>query len=180
VALFAKKFRKFLKFNKGSCKNPSLNVKDKALNASMNVSFMTLTASVENASGYCDCDLPILVETCNEESQGDLIEEINLQEAYNQLFMKLNEVEIEKESLCGELHDVNSIIDFLRYNNSLFVNKVKSLRDDLAVCKFDLSNSSSARLNCILSSQKLFWDKCGFGFDKNASTLKSISANKVK
>jgi hypothetical protein len=62
----------------------------------------------------------------------------------------------------------------------VIVNKVKNLQDNLLVCKYDLCNSSSAKLDCILSSQKPFEDKCGLGFDKSASALKITLVNKGK
>lgn len=72
-------------------------------------------------------------------------EEINLQDAYNQLFKecakmkklnnltlkKLNEVEFEKESLNAKLFDLNALIDFLRSQNCMLIDKVWLLRMSL-------------------------------------------------
>lgn len=68
----------------------------------------------------------------------------------------------------------------MKNENSMPVNKVKSLEDNLVVCKFDLSNSSSAKLDCILSFQKHLENKCWLVFDKNDSTAKSTLVNKGK
>lgn len=65
-----------------------------------------------------------------------------------------------KESLCVKLYDLNVVNNSLKNENSMPVNKVKSLEDNLVVCKFDLSNSSSAKLDCILSFQKHLENKC--------------------
>jgi hypothetical protein len=66
---------------------------------------MSFSASMESADGPTDCD-PVLVETCDEELQGKLVEEINLQNGYDQLLMKLNVVEIESKSFYAKLHDL--------------------------------------------------------------------------
>lgn len=48
--------------------------------------------------------------------------------------MRLDEVVIEKESFYFKFHDLNVVNDSLRYENSVLVNKVKSLEDNLVVC----------------------------------------------
>lgn len=73
--------------------------------------FMAFTAFVKSAGGFSENDPPILIEICEEESQDDSDEEIDLQVAYNQLCKecaklkrlniltfkkKMNEVENEK------------------------------------------------------------------------------------
>lgn len=105
-----------------------------------NASLKAFSDSLESAHGPNDCDSSIHVVTCDESSQGVLDEDINLQEAYNQLFKKLNEVEIVKKSLCVKLHDLNVVNDCLRNENSMLVNKVKSLEDNL-VCKSNEKHS---------------------------------------
>lgn len=131
---------------------------------------MAFASSVKSVSGTSDCEPHVVVETCDEESQDDSEEWFNLQEAQNQLFKecgkqkifnkhilkKLNESETKNESLCAKLHDVNYVIDSLILDNSLLVDKLKH----------------------ILSSQKPFGDKCGLGFDKNASTSKITLATR--
>jgi hypothetical protein len=44
---------------------------------------MAFIVSVKSVNDASDCDPPILIETCDEESQGESDWEINLQEAYN-------------------------------------------------------------------------------------------------
>lgn len=48
--------------------------------------------------------------------------------------MRLDEVVIEKESLYFKFQDLNVVNDSSRYENSVLVNKVKSLEDNLVVC----------------------------------------------
>jgi hypothetical protein len=89
-----------------------------------------------------------------------------------QILIKLNGSETKNESLCAKLHEINYVIDSLILDNSLLVDKVECLKDELIGSKYDLPNASSAKLVHILSSQKPYGDKCGLGFDKNASTSK--------
>lgn len=49
------------------------------------MSFVVFTASVKSAGSSSEFDPPVLVETCDDESQGESDEEINLQESNNQL-----------------------------------------------------------------------------------------------
>jgi hypothetical protein len=44
---------------------------------------------MESANGPTDCD-PVLVETCDEELQGKLVEKINLQNGYCRIQIQLN------------------------------------------------------------------------------------------
>lgn len=86
---------------------------------------------------------------------------------------------VENESLCAKLHDLNVVNDSLRYENSVLVDKVKSLEDDLVVCKSDFSNISGIDYDCILSSQKPIGYKCGYVFFyKSASAPRSTHVNK--
>lgn len=48
-----------------------------------NVSFMAFIASVKSIDDASDYDPPVLIETCDEESQGESDGEINFQKAYN-------------------------------------------------------------------------------------------------
>jgi hypothetical protein len=120
-----------------SLSNDSKHTKEK------NVNYMAFTASVKSANDFLVCNPFVLFKTCDKESQSELDEEINLQEAYNQLLMKLNKVEFENESLCVKLHDVNLANDSLRYEILLLVIKVKFLEDHLVDCKSNLSNFCS-------------------------------------
>lgn len=74
--------------------------------------------------------------------------------------------------------DVNCIIDSLRLDNSLLVDTVETLEDEIIAFKYDIPNSSSVKLEHILNSQKICGDKCRLGFDKDASTSKTTPVNK--
>lgn len=119
------------------------------------------------------------MEACNEESQGKLVEEINLQVDYNQLLMQLNVVEIENKSSYAKLHDLNIVTGSLKQENFVLVDKVKCFEDDLVIVTV-LPNPSNVKLDQILSFQKPYGDMCQIGFVKNASTSKTTLVNKGK
>lgn len=62
----------------------------------------------------------------------------------------------------------------------MWIKLIISLEKELVLVKSHLSNSSSAKVGCILSSQKSFGDKCELGFDKCVSTSKTSIVNKAK
>lgn len=55
-----------------------------------NVSLIAFSTSVKSTNGPSDCDSFVLVEISDASLQGILGEEINFQEAYNQLLNNLN------------------------------------------------------------------------------------------
>lgn len=60
--------------------------KDSKDTSNEGVNYLAFIASVKSADSPSECDHPVLVETCDEESDKDSDEESNLQTAYNQLF----------------------------------------------------------------------------------------------
>ncbi|KAE8009279.1 hypothetical protein FH972_005726 [Carpinus fangiana] len=86
--------------------------------------------------------------------------------------MKLKNVEIEKESLVVKLHEVDVVNDSLKHENSMLIDKVKSLED---VC-----NSFDDNFDCILGSNKMFENKCELDSVKIAFALKTTLVNKGK
>lgn len=48
-------------------------------------------------------------------------------------FKKLNEVEFEKKYVLSKMSDLHALIDSLKYDNAMLVNKVKTLEDELLV-----------------------------------------------
>lgn len=76
--------------------------------------------------------------------------------------------------------DINDVTDSLKNAISLLVGRVEDLEDKLVASKYDITNSSSAKLDHILSSQKPYGYKYGLGSDQNAFTSKSTPVNKRK
>lgn len=78
------------KNSKGQAMNVSLSEESKSNDSKdtkkNNVRFMAFAAFMNSVVVGSDCDPPVLVKTCDEESMNDLDEGINLQEAYNQFF----------------------------------------------------------------------------------------------
>jgi hypothetical protein len=111
---------------------------------------------MESADGPTNGD-PVLVETCDEELHGKLVEEINLQNGYDQLLIKSNVVEIESKSFYAKLHDLNIVIDSLKHENFVPVDKAKCFEDDLVIVTV-LPNPANVKLDQILSFQKPYGD----------------------
>jgi hypothetical protein len=61
----------------------------------------------------------------------------------------------------------------------LWIKLIISLEKELVLDKSHLSNSSSAKVGCILSSQKSFGDKCELGFDKCVSKTSIVNKAKI-
>jgi predicted nuclease with TOPRIM domain len=128
------------------------------------VSFMAFIVSVKSVDCASHCDATVLVDTCDVESQD---EEINFQDAYNQLYKecakmkilnkltlkKLNEVELENESFNAKLYDLHAILYALKTKYCMLMDKVKSLEGELVVADSHFSTSGD-KLACILNVQK--------------------------
>jgi hypothetical protein len=57
------------------------------------------------------------------------------------------------------LSDSHAIIDSLKYEDFLLIEKVKSLENELEMSKIELKRFYSNKLNCLLNSQKPHSDK---------------------
>lgn len=131
------------------------------------MSFMAFVVFVKSVDCASHCDATMLVETCDEESQN----EINFQDAYNQLFKecakmkilnkltikKLNEVELENESFNAKLYDLHALLYSLETKYCMLMDKVKSLEGELLVADSYFSASSGYKRSCILNVQKNLW-----------------------
>ena len=93
-------------------------------------------------------------------SDGELSEDADLQEAYNKLYKvaakdvinvelglkKIESLELEKKNLLVKLFDANDLLNKVKTENMLLLDKVKSLELDLSVAR-----SASSKLDQMLS-----------------------------
>ena len=119
-------------------------------------------------------------------SDGELSEDADLQEAYNKLckvvakdamnvelgMKKIESLELDKKNLLVKPFDANELLNNVKTENMLLLDKVKSLELDLSVAR-----SASSKLDQILSVQKSPSDKSGLGFVESifVSTPHSIN-----
>ena len=106
---------------------------------------------------------------------GELSKDADLQEAYNKLckvaakdamnvelnLKKIASLELDKKKLLVKLFDVNELLNNVKTENVLLLDKVKSLELDLYVAR-----SASSKLDQMLSVQKSPFDKSGSPFHK--------------
>ena len=96
-------------------------------------------------------------------SNEELFEDANLQKAYNKLckvatkdamnvelgLKKIESLELNKKNLLVKLFDANELLNNVKTENMLLLDKVKSLELDLSVAR-----SASSKLDQMLSVQK--------------------------
>ena len=72
---------------------------------------------------------------------------------------KIETLELDKKNLLFKLFDANELLNNVKTENMLLLDKVKSLELDLSVAR-----STSSKLDQLLSVQKSHSDKSGIGF----------------
>src|SRR6266702_1980470 len=111
-------------------------------------------------------------------SDGELSEDADLQEAYNKLckvaakdamnvelgLKKIESLELEKKILLVQLFDANDLLNNVKTENMLLLDKIKSLELDLSIAR-----SASSKLDQMLSVQKSSSDKTGLGYVESIS-----------
>ena len=116
-------------------------------------------------------------------SDGELFENVDLQEAYNKLckiaandamsvdlgLKKINTLEQEKKNLVLELFDANELLNSVKIKNMSLTEKVKSLELELSVAREQLNGTSTSKLDSMLNVQKSSHDKTGLGFVESVS-----------
>ena len=121
-------------------------------------------------------------------SDGELSEDADLQEAYNKLckiaakdamnvelgLKKIESLELDKKNFLVKLFDANELLDNVKIENMLLLDKVKSLELDLSIAR-----SASSKLDQMLSVQKSPSDKSGLGFVESISVSTPHSINFV-
>ena len=142
-------------------------------------------------------------------SEGELSEDADLQETFNKLckiatkdamnveldLKKTESLELDKKNLLVKLFDANELLNNVKTENMLLLDKVKSLELDLSIArfasskldqllsvqKFDLfvARFASSKLDQLLSVQKSPSDKSGIGFVESISVSASHSTHFV-
>ena len=121
-------------------------------------------------------------------SDGKLFEDTDLQEAYNKLckvaakdvmnvelgLKKIESLEFDKKNLLVKLFDANELLNNVKTENMLLLDKVKSLEVDLSVARF-----VSSKLDQMLSIQKFPSGKSGLGFVESISVSAFHFTNSV-
>ena len=126
-------------------------------------------------------------------SDGELSEDADLQKAYNKLckvavkdvmnvelgLKTIASHELEKKNLLVKLFDANDLLNNLKIENMLLLDKVKNLELELSVAREQTDRSASSKLDHILSVQKSPSDKTDLGFVERISVSAPHSTNFV-
>ena len=92
---------------------------------------------------------------------------------------KIASVELEKKNLLVKLFDANDLLNNVKTENMLLLDKVKNLELELSVTREQTDRSASSKLDHILSVQKSPSDKTGLGFVESISVFAPHSTNFV-
>ena len=124
---------------------------------------------------------------------GKLFEDVDLQEAYNKLWKvatkdamsvdlglkKIASLKLDKKNLLVKLFDANELLNNVKTENMLLLDKVKNLKLELFVTREQTNRSTSSKLDQMLSVQKSPSDKTGLGFIESVSVPETHSTNFV-
>ena len=78
--------------------------------------------------------------------------------------LKIESLELDKKNLLVKLFDANELLNNVKIENMLLLDKVKSLEFDLSVAR-----SASSKLDQLLGVQKSHSDKSSLGFVESIS-----------
>ena len=126
-------------------------------------------------------------------SDGELSEDADLQETYNKLckvaakdamnvdlgLKKIASLKLEKKNLLMKLFDANELLNNMKTENMLLLDKLKNLEFELSIAREQTDRSASSKLHHMLSVQKSPSDKTGLGFVENISMPTPHSTNFV-
>ena len=126
-------------------------------------------------------------------SNGELSENADLQEAYNKLckvatkdamnvelgLKKIASLELEKKNLLVKLFDTNDLLNNVKTENMLLLEKVKNLEHELFIAREQTNRSTNSKLDHMLSVQKSPSDKTRLGFVESISVSAPHSTNFV-
>ena len=124
-------------------------------------------------------------------SDGELSKNANLQEAYNKLckvatkdamnvdlgLQKIASLELDKKNLLLKFFDTNELLDKVKTENMLLLDKVKNLELELSIAREQTNMTDGSKLEHMLSIQKSPLDKTGLGFENNIIVSKTHSTN---
>ena len=77
---------------------------------------------------------------------------------------KIASLELDKKNLLVNLFDAIELLNNVKTENVLLLEKVKNLEHELSVARKQTNRSASSKLNQMLSVQKSPSDKTGLGF----------------
>ena len=117
-------------------------------------------------------------------SNGELSEDVDLQEAYNKLckiaakdamsvelgLKKINALELEKKTLLLKLFDANELVNSVKIENMSLLEKVKILELELFVVREQIDRNFTSKLDEMLHVHKYVSDKTSLGFVNNGSS----------
>ena len=126
-------------------------------------------------------------------SNGELSECADLQEIYNKLckivvkdvmnvdlgLQKIAFLEFDKKNLLLKLFDANELIDKVKTENMLLLDKVQNLELELFIAREQTNRFASSKLDHKLSIQKSPLDKTGLSFKYSISVSETHSTNFV-
>ena len=92
---------------------------------------------------------------------------------------KIAFLELEKKILLVKLFDANELLNNVKTENMLLLDKVKNLELELSVTREQIDRSASSKLDHMLSVQKSPSDKTGLGFVESISVPTPHSTNFV-
>ena len=77
---------------------------------------------------------------------------------------KIASLELDKKILLLKLSDANELLNNVKTENMLLLDKVKNLELELSIAREQTNKSASSKLDHMLSVQKSLSDKIGLGF----------------
>ena len=93
--------------------------------------------------------------------------------------MSVDSLELEKKNLLVKLFDANELLNNVKTENMLLLDKVKNLELELFVAREQTNRSASFKLDHMLSVRKSPFDKTGLGFVKSIFVLEPHFINFV-
>ena len=117
----------------------------------------------------------------------------DLQETYNKLckvaakdvmnvdlgLKKISSLELDKKNLLLKLFDANELINKVKTENMLLLDKIKNFELELSITREQTNRYASSKLDLMLSVQKSFLEKIGFGFVDSIFVSETHSINFV-
>ena len=87
---------------------------------------------------------------------------------------KIASLELDKKNLLVKLFDATELLNNVKTENMLLLDKVKNLEHELSIAREQSNRSASSKLDHMLSVQKSPFDKTGLGFVEPSMCLHPI------
>ena len=92
---------------------------------------------------------------------------------------KITTLDLEKKNLLLNLLDTNELVNKVKTENMILLDKIKNLELELSVAREQTNRSASSKLNHTLSVQKSPLDKTSLSFADSISVFETYSTNFV-